>query len=361
MQKIFNCLIYALALKTCCGSSKFFTRISTFPVCKQLDATCNTDTVTNAEIVTATADGKTLIYAAGLSNSIGFVDITSASNPLPKGSVSAGGGEPTSVSALGNKYVLACVNTSANYIDASGKLLVIDIASKAIVATFDLGGQPDAIKVSKDGKYAVIAVENERDESVNGGNLPQNPPGYVVVVDIDVSRDPKTTWNLTTVTLAGLPGLDAPTDPEPEYVDINDNNVAAVTLQENNAVVLIDCKSKTVVRSFTAGSTSVTLVDVVSNKQIENTGTWTATREPDGVAWIDKRYFVTADEGDWKGGTRTFTIFDSNNGQVVFSSGNQLELIVTRFGAYPEKRSKKGNEVSLHIFYQDYYTWIVIS
>jgi hypothetical protein len=104
------------------------------------------------------------------------------------------------------------------------------------------------------------------------------------------------------------------------------------------------------VRSFTAGSTSVSTVDVISNKLIENTGTRTALREPDGVAWIDTRYFVTADEGDWKGGTRTFTIFDSNDGQVVFSSGNELELIVTRYGAYPEKRNKKGNEVRLQIF-----------
>jgi hypothetical protein len=28
-----------------------------------------------------------------------------------------------------------------------------------------------------------------------------------------------------------------PTDPEPEYVSINDNNVAVVTLQENNHIV----------------------------------------------------------------------------------------------------------------------------
>jgi hypothetical protein len=348
-KKKFIFLIYSLVLQTCCGSQTFFTRVSTFPVCKQLEATCNTNTVTNAEIVTATANGKTLIYSDGLSNSIGFVDITDPSNPLAKGSISAGG-EPTSVSALGDKYVLSCVNTSTNYINVSGKLIVIDIASQAIVATFELGGQPDSIKVSNDGKYAVIAVENERDESINGGDLPQNPPGYVVVVDIDITQDPQMTWKLTTVTVAGLPGLDVPSDPEPEFVDINDNNVAAVTVQENNAVVLIDCKSKNVVRSFTAGSTSVSTVDVISNKLIENTGTRTALREPDGVAWIDTRYFVTADEGDWKGGTRTFTIFDSNDGQVVFSSGNELELIVTRYGAYPEKRNKKGNEVRLQIF-----------
>ena len=208
-KKKFIFAIYSMVLRACCGSQKFFTRVATFPACKQLEASCNTNTVTNAEIVTATADGKTLIYSAGLSNSIGFVDITDPSNPLAKGTISAEG-EPTSVSALGNKYVLACVNTSTNYVNVSGKLIVIDIASKAIVATFELGGQPDSIKISNDGKYAVIAVENERDESINGGDLPQNPPGYVVVVDINITEDPQKTWKLTTVTVAGLSGLDVP-------------------------------------------------------------------------------------------------------------------------------------------------------
>mmetsp|Transcript_6657 Transcript_6657/g.9662 ORF Transcript_6657/g.9662 Transcript_6657/m.9662 type:complete len:782 (+) Transcript_6657:73-2418(+) len=350
MTKISIFAAFALLLGSCHGDRErlrhknglFFNRIATLAVCVQIDLTCDTDTVTNAEIVTATADGMTVIYTAGLDKSIGFVDITDPSQPLPIGYLGVDG-EPTSVAALGNKYVLACVNTSDNYIDTSGVLLVIEVATRTIVASHDLGGQPDSIKVSKDGNYAIILIENERDESLNNGDLPQSPAGYVVIADIDVHTDPQS-WVLQQVAITGLPGVDFPEDPEPEFADINKENIAVVTLQENNALVLIDLKLKTVISSFTAGTATVSEIDTSNNKLIELIATRTATREPDGVAWIDEQYFVTADEGDWKGGTRTFTIFDSTDGSVVFSSSDELDHLVARIGGYPDKRNKKGNE-----------------
>jgi hypothetical protein len=345
------CLLY-FGLPQHLYSKKFFVRVSTFPVCKQLESTCNTDIAINAESVTATSDGKTLIYSSGLDKTIGFIDISDPSVPLPKGYVNAGG-EPKAVAALGSKYILACINTSSDFINVSGKLIVISVSTKAIVATFNLYGQPSAMKISNDGKYAVITIANERNKSLNSGNMPQLPPGYVVVVDINSSSpQPQTSWTLTTIAVAGLPGLDFPSDPEPRSVDINDNNVAAITLPVNNAIVLIDCKKKSVFNSFTAGSTSISMVDVLSNKLIENTGTRAANREPDGVAWIDNCHIVTADRGDFKGGTRTFTIFDFYDGSIEFSSGNELDMIATKYGAYPELNSARGNEVrEIHCYF----------
>jgi hypothetical protein len=58
-----------------------------------------------------------------------------------------------------------------------------------------------------------------------------------------------------------------------------------------------------------------------------------------------KGYFATADEGDLKGGSRGFTIFNSTDLKVVYSSGNELEHLVARIGHYNEDRSgNKGNE-----------------
>jgi hypothetical protein len=42
--------------------SALFQRIATFPICSQIEANCNTNTTTVAEIVTASNDGNTLIY-----------------------------------------------------------------------------------------------------------------------------------------------------------------------------------------------------------------------------------------------------------------------------------------------------------
>jgi hypothetical protein len=64
-------------------------------------------------------------------------------------------------------------------------------------------------------------------------------------------------------------------------------------------------------------------------------------REPDGATWINVAYFATADEGDWKGGTRGFTIFDTT-GRIVYASGNELETLSTQVGHFPERRANRN-------------------
>ncbi|MEK8108469.1 hypothetical protein NKG94_32755 [Micromonospora sp. M12] len=56
------------------------------------------------------------------------------------------------------------MNTSGSYTEPSGRLDVVELASRTRVASLDLGGQPDSIAISKDKRYAAIAIENERDE-----------------------------------------------------------------------------------------------------------------------------------------------------------------------------------------------------
>jgi hypothetical protein len=46
----------------------------------------------------------------------------------------------------------------------SGKLVVVNIATREIVTEVDLGGQPDSVRNSRDEEYATIAIENERNE-----------------------------------------------------------------------------------------------------------------------------------------------------------------------------------------------------
>ena len=53
---------------------------------------------------------------------------------------------------------------------------------------------------------------------------------------------------------------------------------------------------------------------------------------------------MIANEGDWKGGTRGFTIFN-RDGSVSYESGPSFEMHVARAGHYPDKRSDaKGVE-----------------
>lgn len=312
-------------------------------------------TPTSAEIVDLTGDGRLLIYTDGLANRLGFVDASDPGAPAALGALEVVGGSPTSVAIHRDRWALLTVNTSASLADPSGELRVVDLATRSVVRTIELGGQPDAIAISPDGeRYAAITIENERDEDLGGGIIPQPPAGSLQVLDL--AGQPNR-WSLRTVDLTGLAEV-APSDPEPEYVDINGRNQAVVSLQENNHLVVVDLRTASVLNHFSAGTANVVGVDTVEeelgpqeNGLIELTGSLIdRRREPDTVAWIDDDTFATANEGDYEdaggteGGTRGFTLFNVD-GTVEYDAGASFEHAVVRAGHYPEGRSEnKGNE-----------------
>lgn len=339
-----------------------FHRIATFPVFLNTDI----ETESVSEIVAATADGMMLVYTDSENEALGFVDIADPANPQPAGLLELDG-EPTSVAVAG-AYALAGVNTSESFVDPSGTLEVIDIASQTVIRSIDVGGQPDSVAVSPDGAFAAVVIENERDEEIcaggeydgmpvpedddeaaemceNGGGvvggLPQLPAGYLVVVNLTGAVSE---WQATAVDLTGLAEI-GPTDPEPEYVDINSENIAAVSLQENNHIVLVDLASTRVVNDFPAGTVDLEQVDVEEDDVIRLGGSLQRIpREPDGLTWIGDGLIATADEGDLFGGSRGFTLYD-HAGHLVYEPGNEVEHAAVRVGHYPEGRSEnKGNE-----------------
>ena len=307
-----------------------FRRLATFPA--YLNSSI--DDTAAAEISTVTEDGRTVVYTDSPGKRLGFVDITNPNKPKPAGRLAVGG-EPTSVAHLGH-LLLAAVNTSASFTDPSGKLSVVDDRTRAVLREIDLGGQPDSVAVAPSGRYIAVVIENERDEDVNDGQIPQLPAGYLSVIDTR-------TFAVTRVDLTGLASL-APEDPEPEYVSINSRDEAVVSIQENNRFAIVSLRDKKVVKHFDAGTVTVSGVDTLDDDQIVLNGTITAKREPDGVAWLSDDLFASANEGDYEGGTRGWSIV-SREGKVVWDAGNSLEHIAVEHGLYPDKRSDaKGIE-----------------
>ncbi|SDC86769.1 esterase-like activity of phytase family protein [Actinokineospora iranica] len=312
-----------------------FQRVDTLSVFHNTAA----DQHTAAEIAAATPDGRTVVYTDSPGARIGFAHVTGRGELAPAG-VLAMPGEPTSVDIRGD-LALVAVNTSPSFTAPAGELVVVDIAARVVVARHDLGGQPDSIDLSPDGRHAAIAIENERDEDVDGGAIPQAPAGFLAIVDLVGAP---AAWTVRRTELTGLAQV-APEDPEPEYVSVNDRGQVAVTLQENNHIAVVDLPTGAVVRHFSAGTATVSGVDTKTDGRIAPTGTVTAPREPDSIAWLGNGHLATADEGDYLGGTRTWTVFDAETGAVAFSSGAELEDLAIRQGQYPEKRAgKKGVE-----------------
>jgi len=298
--------------------------------------------------VTATPDEKTLIYTDSATGDIGLVDIRTPAAPRQITTIPTGG-SPTSVAVTRDgRRALVAVDTTTDLAAPAGHLAVIDLRSRRVVATVDLGGQPDSIALTKNGRTAAIAIENQRDEEVlvDGveGGLPQLPAGFLSVVDL---HGPASRWTADRVDLTGLRGAAFADDPEPEFVDINADGEAAVTLQENNAIAIVDLERRKVVRSFSAGTVTRTDADLLDDDVISFVQPLTAPREPDAVQWTDDGNLVTADEGDLAAepsGGRGWTVF-SPRGRVLYSPGSSAEMALAEAGRYPDGRSDdKGAE-----------------
>jgi len=299
-----------------------------------------------AEIIDVSRDGKQLIYTDAGKGEIGFVDITRADKPSGQG-VLAVDGSPTSLAIL-DPLVLVAVDTSESFTNPSGKLLVVDRKTRAIVAQYELSGQPDSIALAPDRKRAAIVLENQRDEESNDGLLPQYPSGGLLIVDLKGSPN---AWTIRAADLAPVAAnASEGSDLEPEFVDINEQNEAVVTFQENNHIAIVDLVSGKTLREFPAGAVTLRRVDTVEDDLISLDTELTRRREPDAVAWIDRDNFALANEGDYtdalgeEGGSRGFTLFNQN-GRVTYESGAAFEHVLVSAGHYNEGRSQnKGVE-----------------
>jgi hypothetical protein len=316
-------------------AASYFNRIASFPV--ELNAPQAEES--SSEIIAASEDGMLLVYSDSPAGGIGFIDIADPRAPKAAGFLSFGG-EPTSVTIVGGKVIVA-VNTRESYTDPSGHLAVVDLATKAVETTCELGGQPDSIAHDRARSLIAVAIENERDEDLNDGAMPQLPAGYLVV--LDVVNGTIDCHQMRRVELSGLAEI-APEDPEPEFVDINDAGEVAVTLQENNHIVIVDGRTGAVAAHFSAGTADLSGIDIADDGQLSFSGEMSGVRrEPDAIKWLDNDRLVVANEGDLDGGSRGFTIF-SRDGTVLYESGAAMELEAARMGHYPDFRDSKGVE-----------------
>ncbi|WP_250257736.1 esterase-like activity of phytase family protein [Dermabacter sp. Marseille-Q3180] len=337
-----------------------FARTATYPVYMNAPEGVDPADETVAEISTVSEDGNTLIYTDAAGKRIGFLDISDPHHPKGAGSVSLAelghaDDQPTSVAVAGDYVLVVIDETGGDFEHPKGRVDVLEVNTREKVASIDLKGQPDSIAINKDGSIAAIAIENQRDEEredVDGG-LPQMPTGFVQTLKLE--GDPST-WSAVPVNFTDDEGnvldivksarLDTPEDLEPEYVSINSKNELAVTLQENNGVAIIDLNTNEITSVFTAGWANIDGIDASKDGDILPTESLNGIpREPDAIAWVDDEHVATANEGDWKGGSRGWTIF-ATDGEVVWDAGNSIEELANAYGLHNEKRAgKKGPEI----------------
>ncbi|MEL0629265.1 choice-of-anchor I family protein [Psychromonas aquatilis] len=191
----------------------------------------------------------------------------------------------------------------------------------SFVSAYELGALPDMLTFTANGKQLVVALEGE--PSV--GNYQVDPEGEVAVIDIDwknenlnatVTRLDFTDFNKTGKRYTELPkglmlnGYNATVsqDLEPEYIAINhDNSKAFVSLQENNAIAIIDLTTKRIERIVALGlkdhmqkGNEIDGNDKDKQALLTNQP-FLGVYQPDSIASVDINgidYLVTANEGD---------------------------------------------------------------
>ncbi len=251
----------------------------------------------------------------GADHSIDVLDLSDPSLPLKIAAidVSPYGASANSVD-VSNGLLAAAIQ--ANTKTDPGVVAFFDTASLAPRGTAPAGALPDMVTFSPDGRYAVVANEGEpnADYSVD-------PEGSITIVQVGKRRMHarqvrfdrfNRTQRRESLEAAGVrifgPGASVAQDLEPEYIAISpDSRYAYVTLQENNAIAVIDLRRGNVTAIHALGLKDHRLpgngLDASDKDDAINIANWPVAGMymPDSIGLYEVdgvRYLVTANEGD---------------------------------------------------------------
>jgi DNA-binding beta-propeller fold protein YncE len=186
----------------------------------------------------------------------GFLDIAGACKleigaecPLQSGL------EPNSVAIHGNLMAVAASNAVKTNNGHAVFFELRGIDTPRFLHAVEVGAVPDMIVFTDDGKYALTANEGEPNSTYT-----IDPPGSVSVIEIEKLGTPRAARHVlfdrfdnpdqrAKIESEGVrifgPGASVAEDLEPEYIAVSGNK-AYVTLQENNAMAIINIAGATV-------------------------------------------------------------------------------------------------------------------
>jgi hypothetical protein len=245
---------------------------------------------------------------------IDIIDISDPTNPvfIEAIDVTFYGKQANSV-AVKRGVVAAAVEAKTK--QKPGKVVFFNVYGRYL-NDVDVGALPDMLTFTPNGKYVLVANEGEPNDEYT-----DDPEGSVSVIDIrrGVRRAKVRTADFQEyngkedeLINAGVrifgPDATAAQDLEPEFITISRNSRKAyVTLQENNAIAVIDIKRAEVIDIFSLGYKDHSLlrnaIDASDKDDAINIANWPVKGmyQPDAIASFTKcgmTYLVTANEGD---------------------------------------------------------------
>lgn len=263
-----------------------------------------------------------------------LIDISNPLAPTLKGTIAISptyGAAANSVAFSGD---LAAVAVEAMTRTLPGKVVFFD-RNGAYVHDVTVGALPDMLTFTPDGQRVVIANEGEPGAT--------DPLGMVSIIDLSAGVGSSVVTNLdfthfTTATLDPavriFPGKTVAEDVEPEYVAISPDGLTAwVTLQEANALAIVDMTALTITQISPLGFKDHSLAgneldpsDQDGGIAIANWPVW-GMYMPDSIGAYQANgqlYLLTANEGDAR--TETARINSLTLDPTAFPNAATLQL-----------------------------------
>lgn len=314
-----------------------------------------------AEITAYDALSKRLFVVNGANNTVDVLDLSDPTKPAKAGSIS---GVPfgAGINSVAVHEGLVAIAVEASPKTNPGRVAFFRASTLELLSSVVVGALPDMVVFTPDGRRLLVANEGEP----NSYGLPDSvdPEGSVSIITVNDGRSPTvatagfSAFNSRADELRRLgvriygPNATVAQDLEPEYIAVSeDGKTAYVTLQENNAVAIVDIEAARVTDILPLGFKDHMAAGMGLDASDEDGGLNTNSGTPaikianypvkglylpDAIASYTVKgvtYLVTANEGDaradWPGfneETRVRTHCDKGLDPTVFPDAANLIL-----------------------------------
>ncbi|MET0028408.1 MAG: choice-of-anchor I family protein [Candidatus Thiodiazotropha sp.] len=247
--------------------------------------------------------------------SVDVLDINDPANPMLIGTLDASslGGSANSVAV--HKGLVA-VAIEAEDKQAPGLVAFYDSVGLTLINTVEVGALPDMLTFTPNGRHLLVANEGEPNDAYD-----VDPQGSVSIIDLrDGARHARVRTagfeafndQIDSLREQGIrifgPNATVAQDLEPEYITVStDSRRAWVSLQEANALALIDIQRARVIDLLPLGTKDHSLPENALDPSNRDDGIAIANWPvqgmymPDSIAsyqYKGRTYIVTANEGD---------------------------------------------------------------
>ncbi len=289
---------------------------------------------TGAEIV-AFDDARQLLYIVSGNATVYALDISDPTDPQKIFSVDlASFGAPIGgANSIAYKNGLIAIALEAETVTDPGAVAVIDLAIAETAANildavkvFTVGSLPDMVTFTPDGSKVLVANEGEPQSDEDEPDFGVDPDGSVSIIDVSGDFASLSQANVATADFTRFNGREADLradgvrifpdatvaqDVEPEYIAVSpDGTKAFVTLQENNAIAIIDIATATVesiqplgLKDYSAEGNGLDASDKDGAINIKPQPVF-GLYMPDSIASFESNgetFYVIANEGDDRG------------------------------------------------------------